>query len=133
MIDEFVERWEENKSELREHFSSEHPDRYKDVVRKVVEALHDPARYQTPDPNRIHEINDGDYQGTLVYVVGAAGYQPHTYWYVRIAYGSCSGCDTLQAIRNYSHEPPTDQQAEDYMKLALHVVQKMKKMDDRAV
>jgi len=45
-------------------------------------------------------------------------------------YGSCSGCDTLQAIQGYSDESPSDEQVKDYMELALHIVQGLKKMED---
>lgn len=60
-----------------------------------------------PHPERIHQIDDGDYQGTLIFVIGAGGYQPSRYWYVKVGYGSCSGCDTLQAIRGYEDDAPT--------------------------
>ena len=83
----------------------------------------------TPDPERIHRIDDGNYQGTLVYVIGEKGYQPDKYWYVKVDYGSCSGCDTLEGIRDYTDDAPTDEQAKDYMTVALHIVQGMKPME----
>ena len=86
--------------------------------------------YGGPDLERIHRIDDGDYQGTLVFVIGGKGYQLSTYWYVKVSYGSCSGCDTLEAIREYGGDLPKPQQVEDYMKLALHIVQGLNKMED---
>ena len=85
-------------------------------------------KYESPDPERIHEIDDGDYQGTLVYIIGDDSYQPNQYWYVRIAYGSCSGCDTLESIRNYDGGPPKESQVDDYMTLCLHIIQQLKAM-----
>lgn len=129
MIEQFTKAWFANLHTMREKFAAKHLEDYKEVVRAVVEMLaaasHD---YDRPDPERIHEIDDGDYQGTLVYVVGASGYQPSRYWYVRVGYGSCSGCDTLQAISEYSSEPPNDSQVSQYMTLALHVVQGLREM-----
>lgn len=67
-------------------------------------------------------------QGALVYVIGATGYQPDKYWYVKVGYGSCSGCDTLEAIREYQDGKPTERQVNKYMTLALHIVQGLRLM-----
>ena len=130
MIQKFVDRFMAGKEKLKEMFSEKHPDSYIDIVRTVVSVLHDEEEYASPDPERIHQIDDGDYQGTLVFIIGADGYQPSTYWGVLVSYGSCSGCDTLQAIRSYTDEKPTDEQVKDYMTLALHIVQRLKLIGD---
>ena len=131
MIQEFVNRYMDKKDLLAATFAK-HPDDYEEIVKNVISVITDADDYGdfNPDPERIHEINDGDYQGTLVYVIGAKGYQPSDYWYVKVGYGSCSGCDTLESIKDYSDEPPTDEQLKDYMTLALHIVQGLKKMGD---
>lgn len=128
MIQEFVDRFMANKAVLREMFAAGHPGSYEDIVRNVVLVLHDDSKYSSIDAERIHEIDDGHYQGTLVYVIGGSGYQPSSYWYVKVAYGSCSGCDTLEAIRGYRDEKPSEEQIDDYMTLSLHVVQGLKEM-----
>ena len=130
MIKEFVDRFMERKIILEKLMMDKHPEDYKALVHMLVQVLQGEDEYESPDPTRIHEINDGDYQGTLVYVIGAGGYQPSTYWYIKVSYGSCSGCDTLQAIQDYSDEPPTPEQIAQYMTLCLHMVQGMKKMGD---
>ncbi len=133
MIKEFVDAYMENKEALRAVFSAAHPSTYTDIVKSVVQILSNcagPDWADRPDPERIHVIDDGDYQGTLVYVIAEQGYQPTTYWYVRVSYGSCSGCDTLEAIRHYDDGPPSGEQVAEYMTLALHIVQQMKKMDE---
>ena len=130
MIQKFVDRFMANRDALRASFATKHPESYSEIVAGVVRVLSDDNNNATIDPKRIHEINDGGCQGTLVFVVGATGYQPRTYWYVRIDYGSCSGCDTLQSIHGYRNESPTTEQIDQYMTLALHVVQRMKLMDD---
>ena len=129
MIQEFVERWEANKETLRDKYSKEHPNDYKDIVKDVVSVIRDEDDYCSIDPERIHVIDDGDYQGTLLFVIAAGGYQPDTYWYVKVDYGSCSGCDTLESIRSYDDSPPTEQQTKDYMTLATHIVQWIKEME----
>lgn len=132
MIKEFIERFEKNRETLRSGFAAAHPSDYKNIVEAVVRAVNGDYEYDSPDPSRIHVIDDGDYQGTLVYVIAAGGYQPSDYWYVKVGYGSCSGCDTLQAISEYrySSEPPTDSQIDQYMTLATHVLQGLKKIGD---
>lgn len=135
MIQQFVDAWFRAEAETRATFASKRPGDYADIVRMVVEAISvddDSSWEPSPDPERIHEIDDGHYQGTTVYVIGARGYQPDTYWYVRIAYGSCSGCDTLEAIRGWEDEI-TATEVDGYMTLALHVVQGLRQMGGEVV
>lgn len=135
MIQKFVDRFMAKKGKIEQQFSDKLPEGYGDIVKAVMEILADEEDYgESPDPTRITAIDDGDYQGVLVYVIGANGYEPSTYWYVRIYYGSCSGCDTLEAIRSESYDDkPTASQVQQCMTLALHIVQRMKQMDDEAV
>ena len=130
MIQKFVDRFMAKKPEMEAKFSEKHPEQYLEIVKVVIEAIHDPDEYGDIDPTRIHEIDDGDYQGTLLYVIAANSYQPADYWYVKVEYGSCSGCDTLQAINDEwdSEKKPSKEQVKDYMTLALHIVQGIKKL-----
>lgn len=136
MIPEFVKAWDARKGEIEAIYRKKHPRDYDEIVQHVIEILVDNPhgnltdRFNPqPDPNRIHGIDDGDYQGTLVFVIAERGYQPSVYWYVRVAYGSCSGCDTLQAIGEYMSGTPTPDQTSQYMTLSLHVLQQLKRMD----
>lgn len=130
MIKEFIKKFEENKGELRAIFYKENPEEYQDIIKAIVDILSkDEVSCDRIDPERIHNIDDGDYQGTLIFIIGSMGYQPNIYWYVKVDYGSCSGCDTLENIKGYSDEPPSDQQLDDYMTLALHIVQGLKLME----
>ena len=105
------------------------PVNYDDLVSRVVRCLVDAEdQYETPDPGRITVIDHGDYQGTRLYIIGAAGYQPSHYWSIFVSYGSCSVCDTFEAIRDYSDDPPTDQQKAAYWTLMLHMVQSMRRV-----
>lgn len=133
MIDTLVAQWNANKGALEEWLRGSHPDSYEHLVRELVgRVLTEPTgegwRHGRIDASRIHVIDDGDYQGTQIFVLALEGYQPNEDQYLWFAngYGSCSGCDTLEAIRKYSSEPPADDQVRDYMSLALHMVQRMK-------
>lgn len=134
MIAKFVTRFDENRSVLRERFRAKFPGSYQDIVKEVIDILSDEEDYSgSPDPNRITEIDHGDYQGTLLYIIGATGYQPYTYWAVKVSYGSCSGCDTLAAIESdckydesYTNRIVNDRALDDLMTLALHIVQGLK-------
>jgi cyanate lyase len=122
MIQKFVDRFMDERVHLAAVFSDEVPETYKDIVRIVVSILSD------LDEERIHEINDGGYDGTLVYVIPEADYIPRDYWYVKVAYGSCRFCDTLQDIVAGGDWPEGVTQVDAYMTLALHIVQGLKKM-----
>ena len=136
MIQEFVDKFIENKSILREQFKEKKPSGYHSIVESVVKLLSS-GDYGEMDPEKIHCIDDGDYQGTLLFVIAAKGYQPSDYWYTMVSYGSCSGCDTLQAIEDdctYDEKYnriPTEQALNDYVTLALHIVQGLRKMYDK--
>lgn len=133
MIKEFVERWEKNKETIRNSLTK-HPNSYVDLVKLVIQNITDSEyKYKlAPDPERIHSIDDGDYQGTLLFIIPDKGYQPSTYYSVFINYGSCSGCDTLQAIigHEFSDSIPNEDQKNRYMTLCLHVVQKLKILEE---
>lgn len=130
MIQKFVDRFMAAKPAIRAEFAKKHVEDYKSLVTTVIKHVAEMDDYNEsePDPERIHQIDDGDYQGTLVFVIGAQGYQPSDYWFVKVGYGSCSGCDTLEDLRGYSGEKPDDDQIDGYMSLALHVVQGLKEM-----
>lgn len=141
MIEKFTKKWFEKNHTIREKFEAKFPESYAEIVKAVIEMLHDEDEYGCPDPARIHMIDDGNYQGTLLFVIGASGYQPSTYWYVKVYYGSCSGCDTFEHLRSEScdwEENWTDRIDDErkkkgvdgLMTLALHIVQGLKEMGD---
>lgn len=129
MIQQFVDRFMAAKEEMILGFKTDKPEDYSDIVKRVISVVGDKEGWDCPDPENITTIDHGEYQGTLVFVIAETGYQPSTYWYVKVSYGSCSGCDTFQAICGWGDEV-TDQEAMDYWTLALHIVQNIKKMGD---
>jgi hypothetical protein len=79
------------------------------------------------DVKNMTVIDDGDYQGTQIFIIPLNTYQPSVeeYVYTNTYYGSCSGCDTLLSICSYN-EKPSENQIQDYMTLALHLLQRCK-------
>lgn len=130
MISEFVEIWDKHKDDLVEKYSKDHPSDYSEIVGDLIELLNKYSdEYEKPDPNRVTIIDHGDYQGYLLWIIGATGYQPSKYWAASSYYGSCSGCDTFQAIRGYSwNEAPNETEIEGYMTLALHLLQSFREV-----
>ena len=140
MIKTFVNAWDANKEDLRayiaSHGQSEY-DEYGKIVRMIFDKVINPymqnIEYLKFDVDKIHEIDDGDYQGTLIYLIPCKIYQPSQWQYVTtyVDYGSCSGCDTLLGINHYESEKPTEEQVKEYMSLCLHIIQHCKYLCDK--
>jgi len=75
----------------------------------------------------ITEVDNGDYQGTLLFLIPYDCYQPNEMEYLMtfIDYGSCSGCDTLMGIQDYGEKPPTEDQVKEYMMLCKDMIMNM--------
>lgn len=134
MIKEFVNAWNKNSDILREYIKTHKQEeycKYKKLVKLIINLVINPESWC--DFGNIRELDDGDYQGTLIYVFNRDHYQPGKNDYVTtyVYYGSCSGCDTLQSIHNYCYdELPNEQQVSDYMTLCLHIIQRCKFVGD---
>lgn len=135
MIESFTKAWDERKYEVEIQFQKKAPKSYEEIVKAVVSILGETNDWHNPDLERITCIDHGNYQGTLVFIIAADGYQPDDYWFVKVSYGSCSGCDILARIMDPGEydEPPTAVQVKDYMTLALHIVQGLKVLEGDAV
>lgn len=142
MIKKFIYAWEENKDKLIEYLKTHKQEEY-DEYKKLVKILFDVVINPKLDSNchtifntdDIIEIDHGDYQGNLIFILHKDTYQPYVfdsdYVYTNVCYGSCSGCDTLQAIQAYDYEKyPTEEQIKDYMNLFLHLLQGCHYMKD---
>ena len=128
MIELYVKRFEANKASLRELLRLRHQESYKDLVEKVIKTITSDDHDDLDE--KIHQIDDGDYQGTLLFIIPEKGYQPNKYWAVKVSYGSCSGCDTLEDIKDSGdrYKAPDENQLDQYMTLALHIVQGLKEI-----
>src|SRR6185312_2360930 len=147
MINFAVNQWDKNKQKLEENILNNLKDyedcNYRYLVAKVIEFIFNDEESEFTgddyDCEKITEINNGSYQGTLLYMIPEKGYQPSEYQYLMtyVNYGSCSGCDTLKALQRqvedifdeYSDYTPeaeaekTAQAVKDIMSLCLHLVQ----------
>ena len=136
MIEAVVKQWDANKHKLEEYFATtkqEDYSEYRTIVIKLFELVITEIENECSgtdefDISKMTVIDDGDYQGTTIYVIPKNTYQPSINDYVITDnyYGSCSGCDTLLAISEYSDDLPSKEQVKEYMTIALHLVQKMR-------
>lgn len=138
MIKEFIDKWQKDKDKLEEYLrttpQSEYST-YRALLEKTIELVLNGEcgdEFSDLDIKRITEIDDGDYQGTLVYMIPKCKYQPSADDYVvtYVWYGSCSGCDTLLSISSYKDGLPTKSQVNKYMLLCLHMIERMKYVYD---
>lgn len=131
MITELTTPFVEAKDEYVAWLKTQEDPSYRDLLMKALDFAVDEDNFdygEAPDPTRIHKIDDGDYQGTLLFVVAASGYQPDTYWTTRVYYGSCSGCDALEGAWGYGD----DQNWEGLYNIALHMMQRLRLVGDDA-
>lgn len=128
MIDEFIQAWNTRKENLYYWFKQTDQSElsYEDILKAILDEVINPYTDDKWDSEKIHVIDDGDYQGCQIFVVPMDTCQPSPYQYLTTYqdYGSCSGCDLLEGIRNYEHERPTEEQVKQYMMLALHLLQR---------
>ena len=98
---------------------------YADLVKLTFNVLYNDETeeygypYKELDTEHITKIDNGDYQGTLLFVIPFKTYQPCAAEYLMtyVEYGSCSGCDTLRAIVGWGDDRPTASQVNDLLKL----------------
>lgn len=132
MIKEFVEKWDKYKNDLENYFRNTKQleyDEYEKIVKILFEKVVnrdlecDRDKFNTED---LVKIDDGEWQGTQIFILHKDSYQPNVeeYVYTSTYYGSCSSCDTLQEISSYDGGLPDEDQIKDYMTLALHLLQK---------
>ena len=141
MINEFVKAWDKNKDLLLENFKEKNPSSYQDIVEKLVTIvinpyLKDECSVEYPmdnglDIDNMTVIDNGDYQGTTIYIIPYDTYQPSVSEYVitNNYYGSCSGCDTFQSIKLWDDEATQEEienAAKDFHSLALNLLQQFK-------
>lgn len=146
MIKDYVDAWNENKDKLEKYFKKtkqEKYETYRDIVEQLIKIVINPyivKKYgefsdKRLDVDNMKYIDDGDYQGTSIYIIPEQTYQPDVdnYVYTNNYYGSCSGCDTLLAISCYQSGIPAPKQVEGYMTIALHLLQKFKRLEDENI
>ena len=108
------DRWADNKEELRrvlkEKYEKNNCYSYDDIVKVAFETIFNHVDGLKLDLGKLVSIDNGDYQGTILYIIPFNVYQPTEYQYFMtyIYYGSCSVCDTLQGIMDESGNEQID-------------------------
>lgn len=133
MIKYCLQQWNANKNKLQEKFENQkgwNRRNYENLVVEVVKTILNIGSEFTWDSDHITEIDDGDYQGTLLYLIPRDTYQPSEYEYLitYVNYGSCSFCDVLQSIQSghYNDDYLTETQVKDFMTLCKDILTNMK-------
>ena len=131
------DKWYENKDILEERIRGDrhlNSCGYEYLVKLVVDCILRDSEdvYERFDTDKITVIDNGDYQGTQLFVIPLKTYQPsaNEYLITYVDYGSCSGCDTLLSIQEWGNKLPTEQQVKDYMTLCKDLVCNMVKPFD---
>ncbi len=135
MDKDIINAWDNAQQKLRYYLRTNAQsgyDSYEELLKLSLSFMFSKDDYGMPSSDLITKIDNGDYQGTLVFVIGGYGYQPGVddHWYTSVGYGSCSGCDTLQSINSYEEGLPSEEQVNGYWTLCLHMIQKMRRMKD---
>ncbi len=131
MLKYCYKKWHENSKLLEYELkrrSTLNECEYVDLVKLVVEFILNPGGEYKWDLKHITVVDNGDYQGTQLFLIPQTRYQPAEYEYLMtyVGYGSCSGCDTLLAIQNYEYgKPLTERQLKDFMALCKDLVTNM--------
>jgi hypothetical protein len=124
------DKWDKNSKKLEEILKNDtklNSCDYKYLVEVAFESIFnsDDNEYgEDLNIKAITEIDNGDYQGTFIYLIPRNTYQPSEYDYLMtyVGYGSCSGCDTLQAIQDWNEGAPTETQLKDFMMLCKDII-----------
>ena len=99
--------WAQNEHQLQEAIGKlDHFPDYEELVKITFQNIYNQGpveeyEYRCLNVDKITVIDDGDYQGTMLFVIPFDAYQPdpRQYLITHVYYGSCSYCDTLEHIR----------------------------------
>ena len=135
MIKFCKDQWDANRERLEEALKGDtqlNKCDYKYLLSLVVTHILNPGFESFErgwSARNITVIDDGDYQGTLMFLIPKDCPQPseREYLLTFVSYGSCSVCDTLMGIQDWDDVPPTEQQLKDYMALCKDLVANMVK------
>lgn len=134
MIKEIIMQWEANKHKLENWFRTSKRSmcrNYSDIVKAIFTYV-----IEDYSPDEIHVIDDGDWQGTQLFLIHRDTYQPEVkdYLITDTYYGSCAGCDALKNIIDRGERDDiNEEQVKELMTLALHLVQKLRPIDYKEI
>ena len=131
MLKIVVEKWWQNKNKLEDAYRTKkgwNSCSYLDIVKETIDTILNDNEYNAKwDIEHITEIDNGDYQGTYLYLIPENTYQPSAdeYLMTYVYYGSCSGCDTLLDIQSWNEGLLNEEQIKGFMTLSLHLLENM--------
>ena len=123
LAERFLDCKEPIKDALR---GAREPLTYKRLLEVTLRTMFSDPDYGEPDYEKVTEVCYCGYEGHIVMVVGSGPSSQDSYghWVTVVNYGSCSGCDALEAA--YGPEPG---QTDDLWTICLHMIQGMKRID----
>lgn len=130
MLKIMKDRWNENGEKLRatllERTDLNGCD-YDTLVKLTFETIFNSSAEgygNTLDLNNIHIIDDGHYQGTILFVIPFDTYQPGSSEYILtyIGYGTCSYCDALQSVQAWNDGKITEKQLPGFMAICKDLI-----------
>lgn len=133
----YAESWFRQKEELRKylqtHEQMEYAKDYIDLLKVLIQIVINPDEEERPlKIEQIIEIDKGCYGGEKVWLIPQEE-EPDVRDFIvtYMAYGTCSGCDLLEGIISNSDmvtDFANEKQINDYMLLALHLLQRMRRL-----
>ena len=142
MINSIIEQWDLNNHNLKQYFESTEQREYCDykeilslIFELVVEKVDKDGVSFTIQKENIRTIDDGEYEGTIIYIIpiDRPFIDVSDYLITDNYYCSCSGCDALLSISDCESKKPNEIQVKEYMTIALHLVQKLRWMSKQAL
>lgn len=128
MLKYCLRKWEANKGILEKRLRTDvslNSCEYDYLIKLVVECiLNQGDDGITWNAKNITVVDNGDYQGTQLFLIPLSSYQPSEYDYLMtfVDYGSCSGCDALMAIQDWKNGRLNEGQVKDFMTLCKDLV-----------
>lgn len=129
MIKYALKKWDENNESLRKKIDESNINHftYEDLVDMTFDVIFNTNvddNHYALDVNNITMIDNCDYQGTLLFMIPFDTYQPgpHEYFMTYVAYGSCSGCDTLQHIQIIDDDVEHEERVKEIMMLCKDLI-----------
>ena len=133
MLKYCLKKWDENKNHLERQLKTDttlNSCEYVDLVKLLVTYVLNKGENDDGlmwDVDNITVVDNGNYQGTQLFLIPIKTYQPAEYEYLLtyVGYGSCSSCDTLQAIQNCDEKLLSENQVKDFMTLCKDLLTNM--------
>ena len=117
------DNWYKHKEKLEEKIKDDINKRwtYEELFKLTVDTILEEKDLNTKN---ITLIKNGEYQGTLIFIIYDSYYQssPWDYYMTYIYYGSCSVCDTLQRVY---YDDLEEEKLKDLMYICKNFIENM--------